>query len=177
MKYIILFLILVCTSCAPTTQLENLENRVIRLEEQNFNSYSQLAEQYQQLLQKSQTLVEKNYELTQKNKELSGKIQALQNHNMNHLPSENPPTSTLFPFVTIALGDDYSISRTLEPNGTIGITWVIVFDGETVLEKNALNETQYKYFRQDPGIYTIYITAFIDGAYRVISNIISYKIE
>ena len=73
------------------------------------------------------------------------------------------------------------------PDGTVNRTpvqydngnlmhWVVMHDGEVVLKRNARNETQYRYFRRAPGVYTIYLALFIDGSYRPISNVVSYKL-
>jgi hypothetical protein len=165
-KLISLILIVTCVGCVPASKLERFDERLTQLESQNFSAYQHLIEQYQQLLENSQALVEKNQQLRSENQRLSKQIQSLQNRGVAR-----------WPFITIAVGDSLRISRTLEPEGLSPVNWVILFDGEEVLQRNALNETQYTYHGQTPGVYTIYVAAFIDRAYRVISNIISYKIE
>lgn len=41
-------------------------------------------------------------------------------------------------------------------------------DGFQVLQRNALGETRYRYFQG--GTYTVTLEAFVDGAYRAVSN-------
>jgi hypothetical protein len=49
------------------------------------------------------------------------------------------------------------------------LTWVIQdLDGYSVLERNAENEYQYRYFVS--GIYTVHIKAWYSGAYHQISD-------
>lgn len=93
------------------------------------------------------------------------------------LPS-NLEDTTGYPRVVLWLEADGAVNRTavLNDNGK-ALQWVIVRDGRTVLKRNARNETQYRYFIDEPGVYTIYMSQFVDGAYRVISNIVSYRIE
>jgi hypothetical protein len=172
-----LFLIFIVAGCVPASKLEGIDERLTQLESQNFIAYQQLIEQYQQLLEKSQILVARNQELSSTNKELARQIEAFPSSDTSRLPSQILPSPSSWPFVTIAVDDNLRISRTLGPEGLSSISWVILFNGQEVLQKNTLNETQYTYYRQDPGIYTIYVTAFIDNAYRVISNVISYTIE
>jgi len=69
------------------------------------------------------------------------------------------------------------INRTEVQNGANSLTWVIMYNGRIVLERNALNETQYEYFQHQPGVYTIYMEDWYNGEYRVISNVISYVIN
>jgi hypothetical protein len=47
-----------------------------------------------------------------------------------------------------------------------------------VLERNAKNELTYTYFRNYiPGAYTCYLKAYLNGAYRQVSNSIEYTVE
>ena len=56
------------------------------------------------------------------------------------------------------------------------IAWVILYNGNEVLSRNASNETSYNYFRNDPGTYTIYLEAWLGDGYEVVSNVVSYSI-
>ena len=104
-----------------------------------------------------------------------------------HCPKQVPvyPTSvesdtdaTRFPAAELWLAEDRTVNRTavLNDNGQ-SLAWVIIHDGSVVLKRNAKNETQYRYFREDAGTYTIYLEQFVDGQYRVISNVVSYRID
>ena len=80
-------------------------------------------------------------------------------------------------WIEIWLDEDHYVHRTGVDDDTASIAWVVLYNGEEVLERNALNETEYKYYRSDPGVYTIYLESFVDGSYKAISNIVSYTIE
>ena len=92
--------------------------------------------------------------------------------------TELPSTNATFPFVTIAVGPDLTITRTVAGSESAqNLTWNILRNGTMLLGRNAKNETSYKYYDHRPGLYTVYMTAFIDGAYRVISNVIFYEVK
>ncbi|MBQ8176830.1 MAG: hypothetical protein IJ035_07355 [Oscillospiraceae bacterium] len=78
--------------------------------------------------------------------------------------------------VEITMDDTYTVTRP-EVEGYANLGWLIEKDGLQVLHRNAENELNYQYFLRDPGAYTICLTAFVDGQYVPISNIIEYTIE
>lgn len=78
--------------------------------------------------------------------------------------------------VEITMDDDYTITRP-EVEGYTNLGWLIELDGIQVLHRNAENELSYRYFSTDPGVYTVCLTAFVQGQYVPISNIIEYTIE
>ncbi len=81
-------------------------------------------------------------------------------------------------YCTIAVDPNNTVHRTPSKNKTNATsTWVIIKDGNVVLKRAADKELTYKYFRQEPGIYTVYVEKFIEGAYRAASNVVSYRIE
>lgn len=85
--------------------------------------------------------------------------------------------ASAFPRCVIAIDAEHTIRRTsIENDPGTALAWVIVKDGETVLSRNARKENHYKYFLDSPGVYTVYVHQFIDGAYRVISNVNSYTV-
>lgn len=80
--------------------------------------------------------------------------------------------------ITITLEDDLTITRPdVDLNDYMNLGWVIVCDGEQLLDRNAENETSYKYFGEDPGNYEVYLNAFISGQYVPVSNVLSYTIN
>ena len=82
------------------------------------------------------------------------------------------------PFVTLSVDSNYAISRTvIESEVAKSLTWNIIRNGHQVLGRSAKNETQYTYFANTPGLYAVYMTAFIDGSYRVISNVVFYEVK
>lgn len=95
--------------------------------------------------------------------------------NQNKNNTTNNTLNSGFTFLEIWVDDEYYIHRTADAN-LRNIGWNILYNGEDVLERNAEGETEYRYFGNDSGVYTIYLTAFIDGAYRVVSNVVSYTL-
>lgn len=79
----------------------------------------------------------------------------------------------------LILNDDYSISRD-EHEGFKGLGWHIELDGIQVLDRLAENETElspyFQWIQGMEGIHTIYLTAWVDGVYVRVSNIIEYQI-
>lgn len=83
-----------------------------------------------------------------------------------------------FPSAEIWLDKNYTVHRTdVKNDNGRSLAWVVVYNGKKVLQRNARGETEYEYYRRDPGTYTIYLEQFVDGQYRVISNVVSYEIE
>lgn len=78
--------------------------------------------------------------------------------------------------VTITLHDDYTVTRP-PVEGYENLGWLVQKDGVTVLHRNAEDELSYRYFRQDPGEYTICLTAWVDYQYVPVSNTVEYTIE
>lgn len=96
----------------------------------------------------------------------------------DNMVSEDERAETeAFPYVEIWLDKDYTINRSGEENGKGNLTWVIVCNGEVALQRNAEGEMSYTYFQTDKGTYVVYMTDFVDGQYRVISNVLTYLIE
>ncbi|MBQ5320078.1 MAG: hypothetical protein J6K17_13385 [Oscillospiraceae bacterium] len=78
--------------------------------------------------------------------------------------------------VEITIDDTYTVTRP-EVEGYTNLGWLVEKDGMQVLHRNAEDELSYQYFGRDPGVYTICLTAWVDGQYVPISNIIEYTIE
>lgn len=81
---------------------------------------------------------------------------------------------------TLTLKDDHTVVRDEVPgHRSRNLTWRVIYEGEIVLGRNAENETEYKYFRSDPGRYKIYLTEFSSefGGYIRVSNEVEYTIE
>ncbi len=78
--------------------------------------------------------------------------------------------------VEITIDDTYTVTRP-EVEGYTNLGWMIYKDGVQMLHRNAENELSYQYFVKDPGKYEIYLTAWVEGQYMPISNIIEYTIE
>lgn len=78
--------------------------------------------------------------------------------------------------VEITMDNDYTVTRP-EVEGYTNLGWLIEKDGLQVLHRNAENELSYQYFGRDPGVYTVCLTAWVDGQYVPISNIIEYTID
>lgn len=89
-------------------------------------------------------------------------------------PRPLPPPKFHGPFVTLSVDQDHTLNRTILEPEPDGVTWNIFRDGKVVLRRNAKNETQFKYPEDTPGLYSVYVTVWIDGAYRIVSNVVFY---
>ena len=78
----------------------------------------------------------------------------------------------------LTLNEDMSITRDDFP-GYRRLNWHIELDGKQVLDRAAdkemVLESQYQWHGGEEGMHTIYLTSYIDGEYRRVSNIIEYK--
>ncbi len=64
------------------------------------------------------------------------------------------------------------------PGRHTNLTWIISRDGETVLRRSADSELSYTYDRNYvTGAYTCCLQAYVDGAYRQVSNLVGYNVE
>jgi len=79
-------------------------------------------------------------------------------------------------WVEITIDETNTVTRPVV-NGYENLGWTVVYNGITVLDRNAENEYSYQYFGTSPGVYEIYLTAWVSGQYVRISNIVTYTIE
>ena len=88
------------------------------------------------------------------------------------------PTQEVGPTYTLWFDTANRIHRTLVENESRWQpTWVIIQNGDVVLERSAMDEAVYTYFKDEPGIYTVYLKAWTGESYEVASNVVSYQIE
>jgi hypothetical protein len=88
------------------------------------------------------------------------------------------PTSTdaYLKRYVLELDDLNRITRS--PGTDVGLAWVISKDDQIVLKRYAKNELTYTYEKNYiPGVYTCYLQAYVDGAYRRVSDIAAYAVE
>lgn len=78
--------------------------------------------------------------------------------------------------VVITIDENHTVTRP-EVEGYTNLGWMVFYNGEQVLHRNAENELSYTYFLNEPGTYEIYLTAFVSGQYVPISNTVSYTLE
>ncbi len=78
--------------------------------------------------------------------------------------------------ITIVLHDDYTITRPPIKDYD-NMSWLVKKDDVVVLQRNADDELYYRYTDTSPGVYAIYLEAFVDGQYVPISNTVEYIIE
>lgn len=73
---------------------------------------------------------------------------------------------------------NYMIHRSdyIDAGKISALEWVIKRNGKTVLQRNAKNETSYKYFANTTGYYTVYVQGYVDGQYRTLSNTVNYTV-
>ena len=78
--------------------------------------------------------------------------------------------------VEITIDENHTVTRP-EVEGYLNLGWLVYYNGEQVLHRNAENELSYTYFLTEPGYYEICLTAFVSGQYVPISNTVSYTIS
>ena len=81
---------------------------------------------------------------------------------------------------TLTLNADYSISRdSHEGFGSLG--WEVYRNGEHVLSRVAVRELtlepRLQWLDGNTGTFTVYLSAWLDGGYKRVSNIIEYTLE
>lgn len=75
---------------------------------------------------------------------------------------------------TIKAQQDLTVERSSRSNKTNMLTWVIKENDKVMLERNAENETSYRYYRFQPNnTYTIHLKAFFNGSYHIVSNTVT----
>ncbi len=78
----------------------------------------------------------------------------------------------------LTLNDDYTITRD-EHEGFHNLGWTILKGDQQILDRLAENELTldtHKWVGDSPAKYTIYLTAYINGTYIRVSNIIKYTL-
>ena len=78
--------------------------------------------------------------------------------------------------VVITIDEDSTVTRP-EVEGFHNLGWNVYHNGIEVLSRNAHGELSYTYFGTSPGLYEIYLSAFVKGQYAAISNTVSYTIN
>jgi len=76
----------------------------------------------------------------------------------------------------LTMDEDHTVTRD-EHEGFRNLGWMVEKDGVKVLHRIAEDELSYKYYGISTGEYTIYLTAYINGTYIRVSNIIQYTIN
>ena len=73
----------------------------------------------------------------------------------------------------------HTVTRSEENYTPRNLGWRVIYNGEIVLERNAENELSYKYYREVPGTYEIYLTEYNSkfGGYVRVSNSVTYTIK
>lgn len=79
--------------------------------------------------------------------------------------------------VTITIDEQTHEVTRPEVTGYMNLGWMVFYNGEQVLHRNAEGEYSYTYFLTAPGYYEIYLSAYVQGQYVAISNTVSYTIE
>jgi hypothetical protein len=81
------------------------------------------------------------------------------------------------PFVKLSEMPDHRLKRTkLEGEEHMTICWHVIIDGKPTVQSFSQGETEYTSPYHTPGVYTAYVSAWVQGEYRVVSNVVSYKI-
>lgn len=159
--------------------LVGLNNQVAAISEELVSSSDQMITLQEEIKLTSSYAKQNNQVIEDLKEQVSAVVSIIEaggSYGITVLANE-PVASEAFPYVEIWMDKDYAISRSSEENGQGSLSWVIVYNGEVVLQRNAEGEMSYTYFQTEKGAYAVYMTDFVDGQYRVISNVISYHIE
>ncbi|MGN0674155.1 MAG: hypothetical protein ACI4KG_00230 [Oscillospiraceae bacterium] len=78
--------------------------------------------------------------------------------------------------VEITIDENHTVTRP-EVEGYYNLGWMVFYNGEQVLHRNAEGELSYRYFLEESGTYEIYLSAYVSGQYVPISNTVTYTIE
>jgi hypothetical protein len=79
-------------------------------------------------------------------------------------------------YITITMDETYTMTRP-EVTGYNNLTWSVDYNGRNVLGADAKNHTTFQYYLSEPGNYTVYLIAHVQGQYVRVSNEIKYRIE
>ena len=107
-------------------------------------------------------------------------LQALaQVQNAARTPVATAKKADVIPSAEIWVDENFTFHRSaLKSDEQVRmLTWVIQVDGQTVLERAAENETQYRYFNMNAGsTVTAYLKAHVNGSYHTVSNVVSFRV-
>ena len=94
------------------------------------------------------------------------------------IPPNDPPAFVIpeNPPFTIIIDEEATVSRPVI-EGYMNLGWEVYFNGRNVLSRAAGTEYRYNYFGTSAGKYEIYVSAFVDGGYKPISNAVTYTID
>jgi hypothetical protein len=94
------------------------------------------------------------------------------------IPPNDPPAFTIpdNPPFTITIDEEAMVSRPVV-EGYRNLGWDVYHNGREVLSRSAISEYSYTYFGTSPGNYEIYLSAFVNGEYVPISNVVTYTIS
>lgn len=89
----------------------------------------------------------------------------------------NTPSNPDTPY-QLSLDANNKVHRNILSNER-SLTWVIQKDGDITQERNAVNETSYKYYVNTKGTYQIWLNKYNSdiGGYEKVSNTVSYQIK
>lgn len=94
-------------------------------------------------------------------------------------PADRTVQEAALPSVELWVDANHTLHRSSLQNGGDArmLTWVIQVNGQTVLERNAEGETQYRFYNLASGnTVTAYLKAFVNGRYHTVSNVVSFQI-
>lgn len=145
------------------------------------NSFSELKKTNNDFEIEYKENLNKAYEYNQKKyQEVNNFYQQLSNHIFRLQYDPQPQQLTIaedneLPNFEIWIDDNHMVYRNDKP--AAALTWVIKYNNNTVLERNAKGETQYRYFGRDKGNYEIYLKSYYKGKYEKVSNSIFYQLN
>lgn len=87
----------------------------------------------------------------------------------------------LMPSAQLWITPDHVLFRTAVPElQGKSLGWTVLHDGRMVLQRSAGNELKFDLFStvpRKPGGYVVYLSSFVDGSYRAVSNILAFHLD
>lgn len=91
-------------------------------------------------------------------------------------PQTDPPIKIDYSACyTLTADNSGLVRRSVGAYDSDGLTWVIEFNDRIVLERNAEDELSYRPMNYGNGIVRVWLKAWIDGKYEIVSNTVEYE--
>lgn len=78
---------------------------------------------------------------------------------------------------TLTVDDTQLVMRTSGVYDNDNLGWIINFNGEQMLDRSAENEISYRPMNYGDGVYRVWLTAWVDGGYKRVSNVVEWVVN
>jgi PHD/YefM family antitoxin component YafN of YafNO toxin-antitoxin module len=88
------------------------------------------------------------------------------------------PDEMTGPFIKLSVTAERILRRTaLENENGRTVSWHFIKDGHPLIQIASQGRTEQKVEDRGPGVYTVYVSVWSKGDYRIVSNVVSYTID